>query len=114
MELLFAFDLDFLSKVFSQAVHEAFDCIVVIPLVVHIAHANHPFVEGLHTFDGEQWAKVNADSIFVLSFGLFLWVIASILCFLKRVSSLARRSSRSSPVLNLLASSRRIPSVHFN
>ena len=49
------FDSDLSSKVFSQAVHEAFNCIVVILFVAGVAHVNHASVEIFNTFDGEQW-----------------------------------------------------------
>ena len=57
--------------------------------------------------------KVNTDTMLSTSFGLFLQVIVSDPCFLKWVLSLAHRSSRSPPVLNLCASLENIPSVRF-
>ena len=52
---VFAFDLDALSEILSQAVHEAFDCVIIVLLVVCVALRNDECVCVLHALDGEQW-----------------------------------------------------------
>ena len=51
--------------------------------------------------------KANTDATLVSLFGFLLWVMVSILCFLKLVLSLAHKLSRLSPVLDLCHSSRK-------
>ena len=52
--VVLAFDLDLLSRVFSQAVHKAFDCIFFVLLVMCVALKNQVEIACFHTFDGEE------------------------------------------------------------
>ena len=49
------FDLDSLLEVFSQAVHETFNCVVVILFVTGVVQVSWAFVKVLDAFNGEQW-----------------------------------------------------------
>ena len=50
----FAFHSDLSSQVFSQAVHEAFNCVVIVLLVMCVMLTACIKIVHLHTFDGEQ------------------------------------------------------------
>ena len=52
--VVFAFDLNVLSEIFSQAVHEAFGCVVVTLLIACVAFGNHELVAVFHALNG-QW-----------------------------------------------------------
>ena len=54
--VVIAFDSDLLSEVFSQAVHKAFNCIVIFLLVMRVALTVQVKVACFHAFDGEEWA----------------------------------------------------------
>ena len=56
--VIFAFDSDVLSEIFSQAVHETFGCIVVVLLVMCVALRFHCHIAGLHALDGEQQTQI--------------------------------------------------------
>ena len=49
----FAFDSDLSSWVFSQTVHETFDCVVVVLLVACVVLGSHCHIVNLHAFDSE-------------------------------------------------------------
>ena len=52
---VFAFESDASSEILSQAVHEAFGCVIGVLLVVCVAFRNDELVAVLHALDGEQW-----------------------------------------------------------
>jgi len=49
----FAFDLNLSSEIFSQAVHETFDCIIIVLLAVCVVASSYARVDHFHAFDGE-------------------------------------------------------------
>ena len=51
---VFAFDSNALSEIFSQAVHEAFNCVIIVLLVVCVMFWNCEDVARFHAVNGEQ------------------------------------------------------------
>ena len=51
----FAFDSDASSEIFSQAVHETFDCIIIILLVARVVVWSRVGVDVLHALDSKWW-----------------------------------------------------------
>ena len=49
----FVFDSNLSSEIFSQAVHETFDCIIIVLLVACVAAFRHNGVDCLHALDGK-------------------------------------------------------------
>ena len=57
-DVVFAFDSNLLSEVLSQADHKAFDCIVIVLVVMRVALANQVNVACFDALNGEQWVRV--------------------------------------------------------
>ena len=53
--VVFVFDSDLLSQVFSQTVHKAFDCIVIVLFVARVMFLLQFEVVCFHAFSGEEW-----------------------------------------------------------
>ena len=110
---VFAFDLDASSEILSQAVREAFSCVIVVLLVFFLHSGMMSLLQSFTLSTVNCGCEAKMFTMVLTWFGSFLQAIVSKPCFLKCVLSLAHGLSRSSPVLNLWASSVNVPLVRF-